>query len=238
MEKTISIDTQNGKIPVYIAKKKGIKNINLYVKPLDGRVSVTAPHNSDTERIRAFVESKSAWIEKQLRKAAEYEKIKENRLTYESGERIRIFGREYVVERKESQRPNIRTEGDRLIYGMPENIESEKKQEYFEKWQAERLKAEAKERIAYWEARTGLKCSGWAVGRMHKRWGSCNVKTKKIRLSIMLTFESPDFLDYVIVHELAHLVSKYHDNKFYDMVERFIPGAKAEFAKGPRRPKR
>ncbi|MDR2091293.1 MAG: M48 family metallopeptidase [Clostridiales bacterium] len=99
----------------------------------------------------------------------------------------------------------------------------EKRRIFFEKFLISTLKKELSGRIPLWENRTGLKCSAWSVTRMKSRWGSCSLKTKKIRFSLLLAEKPLECLDYVVVHELTHLLTRYHDKKFYGYLKGFFP---------------
>ncbi|RUO43990.1 M48 family peptidase [Aliidiomarina taiwanensis] len=85
--------------------------------------------------------------------------------------------------------------------------------------------------IAYWQTQLGVVCTGWRVRKMKTRWGSCNIKTGRINLNLVLGALDDALLEYVVVHELVHLHERYHNKRFYTWVEKMLPDWREREAK-------
>ncbi|MDR3263466.1 MAG: M48 family metallopeptidase [Clostridiales bacterium] len=219
----VYIKSSDGMLGIEVARKKGIKNINLSVKPPDGRTVVSAPLKAGEREITKFLESKAEWIVAHRNKIILKAKNAPPEPRYLSGEEINIFGKKYILEVEAAEKFGMSYIDGRAVMKAPPDGTAEQRQACAVKSFKALLTREAGKKIAYWEEKTQLKCSSWSVVRMKSRWGSCNVKTKKIRLSLMLVHKPPECLDYVIVHELTHFVTRYHDAEFYSHMEKFYP---------------
>jgi len=153
-----------------------VKNVNLYIKPPDGQVLVTAPGYVNIAHIRRFIESKEEWI---LRNQ---EKIR------------RIYAEK---------------EAD-----IQEDISKEQKKE---------LEKQILDYAKKWEPVLGVHANGWTLRKMKTRWGSCTIDTGKIRINTRLVWYPPECLEYVVVHELCHLLEAGHNQRFWAYVERCLP---------------
>lgn len=87
----------------------------------------------------------------------------------------------------------------------------------------ERLEQRVPELLEYWQARLGVKCTGWRTRKMKSRWGSCNISTRRINLNLVLGALDDLLLEYVVVHELVHLHERYHNKRFYAWLEQMLP---------------
>ena len=160
-------------IPVTIEYRR-VKNINLYLKPPEGQVLVTAPRQVPVSRIRTFVEEKERWIRK-----------------HQERMRAAAVNREAEPELTRAQR----------------KVLQEKVEFYAKKW----------------EPRMGVHASGWTLRKMKTRWGSCTVGTGRIRINTRLYYFPDEILEYIVVHELCHLIEPSHDKRFQAYMTRFLP---------------
>ena len=202
--------------------KKAIKNMHLYVKPPDGHVEVSAPANLSNESIEIFIRTKIGWIKRQQEKFEQ--QPRQTAREYVSGEALYVWGRQYYLLVNYSNRGNsLELDGDKAILTVREESTAEQRGHFVNEWYREILKAEIERVLPKWEEITGLHPDGWQTKNMTTRWGTCNVKTHKIWLNLQLAKKTPECLDYVILHELTHLMEKNHNNNFVAHMDRFMP---------------
>lgn len=113
--------------------------------------------------------------------------------------------------------------GDTLYLFLRADASTEEKEKLIQTWKKESLRKEVARRLPVWEKKTGLYCSCWQIRDMKTRWGTCNVKTRKIWLSLQLTNLGPECLEYVILHELAHLYEPSHNARFKAYLDSQMP---------------
>lgn len=202
--------------------KKAIKNMHLYVKPPDGHVEVSAPANLSNESIKIFVRTKIGWIKRQREKFEQ--QPRQTAREYVSGEALYVWGRQYYLLVNYSSRGNsLVLDGDRAILTVREESTAEQRGHFINEWYREILKVEIERVLPKWEQITGLYPDGWQTKNMTTRWGTCNVKMRKIWLNLQLAKKTPECLEYVIVHELMHLVEKSHNEKFVALMDKYLP---------------
>jgi len=207
-------------IPVDVQKKK-MKNMHLYVLPPDGRVRVTAPKGLTQSQIAAFVQSKLDWISKQRdRIAAQPLPVPQH---YETGETIYVWGRPYLLQVESSKRNALTLRGDRAILSVREKSTAKQREAYVREWYRSQLKAEISKYLPKWEEATGLCPASWQIKAMKTRWGTCNPLSKKIWLSLSLSKKPPACLEYILLHELAHLKIQNHGAEFKAFLDSHMP---------------
>ena len=202
--------------------KKAIKNMHLYVKPPDGHVEVSAPIRLNDESIELFIRTKIGWIRRQQEK---FEKQpRQTAREYMSGEALYVWGRPYDLLVSYSNKGNsLVLNGEKAILTVRESSTTEQREKYVNEWYRGILKEEIARVLPKWERITGLHPTGWQIKNMTTRWGTCNVKTRKIWLNLQLAKKTPECLEYVIVHELMHLIEKSHNGKFVALMDRYLP---------------
>lgn len=202
--------------------KKAIKNMHLYVKPPDGHVEVSAPVNLSDESIELFVRTKIEWVRRQQEKFDK--QLRQTAREYVSGEALYVWGRQYYLLVDYSNKGNsLFLDGDKAILTARESSTIEQREKYVNEWYRGILKAEIERVLPKWERITGLHPDGWQTKNMTTRWGTCNVKTRKIWFNLQLAKKTPECLEYVMVHELMHLIEKSHNEKFVALMNRYLP---------------
>ncbi len=202
--------------------KKSIKNMHLYVKPPEGRVEVSAPIHLSDESIELFVRTKIGWIRRQQEKFEKQPRQTERE--YVSGEAFYVWGRQYYLLVNYSNKGNsLILDGDKAILTVREGSTVEQRERYINEWYRGMLKAEVEQLLPKWSEITGLCPDSWQTKNMTTRWGTCNVKTKKIWLNLQLAKKPIDCLEYVILHELAHLKVKNHNEQFVAIMDQYMP---------------
>ena len=208
-------------IPVEVVKKK-IKNMHLYVYPPDGKVRVSAPETVSDDSIAMFVRSRLGWIRKQREVFAQQPRQSERQ--YVSGETLYVWGKQYFLQVEYSYKGNsLCLSGDHAILTVRKESTAKQRETYINEWYRSRLKAEVERLLPKWEEITGLYCSSWQSKYMTTRWGTCNTATKKIWLNLQLAKKPPECLEYVILHELAHLKVKNHGPDFKKILDQYMP---------------
>ena len=201
--------------------KKNVKNMLLYVKPPDGKVTISAPFSTSRESIEYFVHTKKKWIKKQIEKFENQVRQKEQK--YISGEILYLWGKKYTLQVNYSAKKSIVISGKNIILTIKKENTTAQKEKYVREWYRELLKEEITKRLPGWEKKTGLIAESWQVKYMTSRWGSCKPKKRNICLSILLTKKKPEYLDYVILHELLHFLERGHNDRFYSLLEKYMP---------------
>ena len=210
-------------IPVEIVRKD-IKNLHLGVYPPEGRVRVAAPLRLDDDAVRMAVISRLPWIR---RKQAEFEgQDRQSRREFVTGESHYFEGRRYRLDVVESDgRPGIRLRGNAWIEMRVRPATSRDAREaLLYRWYRDRLRARIPEMVAKWEPRVGVTVAEWRIRRMKTKWGTCNGEAGRIWLNSELAKKPVSCLEYVVVHEMAHLIERGHNDRFRAILDRVMPG--------------
>lgn len=212
---------QLGDIAVDVVRKD-IKNVHLSVYPPAGKVRIAAPERMSLETIRVFAISKLAWIRQQQRKLQEQER--ETLREYLDRESHYVWGKRYLLKIVEANAaPAIDLTHSRLISRVRPGTGELKKRATVEDWYREQLKRAVPPLIAKWEPRLGMKVARVFVQRMKTKWGSCNARRKSIRLNSDLAKKPRECLEYIVVHEMIHLLERQHNDNFFALMNEYLP---------------
>ena len=208
-------------IPVEVIRKN-IKNMHLSVLPPDGRVRVSAPTQLTDEAITMFVRTKLGWIKKQQEKFQQQPRQSERQ--YVSGETLYVWGKQYFLQVEYSYKGNaLILSGDKAILTVRKESSPKQRGSFVNEWYRSLLKQEVAKYLPKWEKTTGLYCSSWQSKYMTTKWGTCNPTSKKIWLNIQLAKKPIECLEYVILHELAHLKVHNHGPEFTAILDQYMP---------------
>ena len=214
-------EIQFGNIAVDVVRKD-IKNVHLSVHPPTGRVTIAAPSRMSLDTVRVFAISKLGWIRKQQKKLLEQER--ETPREYLNRESHYVWGERYLMEFIEGDfPPSVELSHRRMIFRARPGCNQTKKQEILEAWYREQLKVAVPPLIAKWERLMGVKVERFFVQRMKTRWGSCNPRAHSIRLNTDLAKKPRECLEYILVHEMVHLLEPKHNSRFVAFMDQFIP---------------
>lgn len=207
--------------------KKNIKNVHLSVHPPAGRVRLAAPENMDEEAIRLFAISKLSWIKKQRKEfdTQERQSVRE----FLSGESHYFMGTRYllnVIKSSEKQRVELRNKKYMDLY-VRQGHTKEKRERIVSQWYREELKRLIPEYIEKWEDTIGVTVNEWGVKLMKTKWGTCNEQDKRIWINLELAKKNPRCLEYIIVHEMVHLLERHHNDRFKAYMDEFLPNWKS-----------
>ena len=208
---------------------KDIKNVHLSVYPPNGRVRIAAPARMSLDTIRVFAISKLSWIKQQQKKLREQER--ETPRVYLNRESHYLWGKRYLLTVQEKDRaPSIELRHRRILLSVRPGASVERNQELFEVWHREQLKNAVLPLLAKWQPLMGVTVSRVFVQRMKTKWGSCNPTARHIRLNTELAKKPQECLEYIVVHEMAHLIEPTHTQRFIALMDRFMP--KWQFYRG------
>ncbi len=209
-------------LPIQIVRK-AIKNLHLGVYPPDGRVRVAAPLAVTDRAVRLAVTGKLGWIKRQQ---ARFEtQPRQSKREMVTGETHYFLGRRYrlgVVLHDAPARVVIRNRSFidlhvRLGYG------SESRARLMQGWYRQQLKALIPPLLQKWEKALGVQAADWAIKKMKTKWGTCNAAARRIWLNLELAKKPIQCLEYVLVHELVHLLERHHNDRFISIMNRYLP---------------
>lgn len=203
--------------------RKDIKNLHLAVYPPGGRVRVAAPLRVDDEAVRLFAISKLGWIKRQQAKFNGQER--QSAREYVSGESHYFQGNRYllnVVYQDGPPRVSVRnkTTIDLIVRTGSDTAQRER---VLLDWYRGQLKQVLPTLIAHWEAVVGVQVAEWGVKRMKTKWGTCNIGARRIWLNLELAKKPVYCLEYVILHEMVHLLERRHNARFMAYMSRYMP---------------
>ena len=203
--------------------RKNIKNLYLKVHPPDGLVRIVCPQKLDDLSIEEFVKAKIDWIEQ---KQAKFKAQSSNSpRQYIAGESCYFKGDRYLLNVIYHQAaPKVVIEQTKLNLYVRYGSIREQREQALTNWYRQQLKAELPGLIVKWEGIIGVELNDWGVKKMKTRWGTCNTQAKRIWLNLELITKPQHCLEYVIVHELVHLLERQHNDRFWNYLTLFMPG--------------
>ena len=210
-----------GDIPVEVVFKD-IKNIHLSVYPPNGRVRISAPSKMNLDSLRVYAISKLGWIRQQQQKLREQER--ETPREYIDRESHYLWGKRYLLYVIENDGPpSVEVMHSRLLLRVRKNTNDEKRQAIVAQWYRDQVRAAVPSLIAKWGPRLGVSVEKIFVQQMKTRWGSCNPRAKTIRLNTHLAKKPKECLEFIVVHEIAHLLEPTHNARFVTLMDRYMP---------------
>ena len=209
-------------IPVEVVRKN-IKNLHLAVYPPDGRVRVAAPLHLNQDAVRLAIISRIGWIRK--KQDAFRNQARQSRREMVTGESHYFQGRRYRLKVVEINRPPTvkLSNNSTMELRIRPGSDRAKREAVLYEWYRKKLKEQIPAVITEWEPRIGVKIADWGVRKMKTRWGSCNRKAGRIWLNLELAKKSPSCLEYVVVHEMLHLVERHHNDRFKELISDLLP---------------
>lgn len=201
---------------------KDIKNIHLSVYPPDGAVRIAAPLRMKLDTIRVFAISKLGWIKQQQKKLREQER--ESEREHIERESHYVWGKRYLLTVKEvDAAPTIELKHSRMILKVRPGASDVTRQVVVAQWYRDQIKATMLVLIEKWAPQMGVQVNRIFVQKMKTKWGSCNPTTRSIRLNTDLAKKPAQCLEYVVVHELAHLLERHHNERFIALMDTHLP---------------
>ncbi len=203
--------------------RKDIKHLHLAVYPPYGRIRVAVPLHVNDEAVRLAVISKLGWIKRQQEKFKKQER--QTPRLYVSGETHFFQGRRYrlhVIEKDAPGQVKIR-DGQWIDLYVRPGSSVEQRRHIITEWYRSTLRQMIPPLIEKWEAEMRVKVVEWGIKQMKTRWGTCNREAGRIWLNLELAKKSPRCLEYIVVHEMVHLLERLHNDRFRSLMSRFLP---------------
>jgi predicted metal-dependent hydrolase len=202
--------------------RKAVKNVHLSVHPPAGRVTLVAPTGTRLEVARAYAISKLGWIRDQQAKLLA--QARETPRQFIERESHYLWGRRYLLSVVEKDaKPVVKLDHRRITLTVRPGSTLVKREEVIEEWHRELLHQAVPALIEKWGAKLGVKVSGYFLQRMKTKWGGCNHRAGNLRLNTELVKKPKDLLEYVVVHEMLHLVEPTHSERFVELLEQHYP---------------
>jgi predicted metal-dependent hydrolase len=211
-----------GNIAVDVVRKD-IKNLHLAVYPPNGRVRVAAPLRINDEAVRLLVINRMPWIKRQQKKFDGQER--QTQREFVSGESHYFKGQRYLLNVIYHDAPPsviVRNKTHIDLYARTGSNQA-KREAVFTEWYREQLKAEIPALIAKWEKIIGIQVKTWGIKKMKTKWGTCNIAQKRIWLNLELAKKPTHSLEYIIAHEMTHLLERHHNERFRAYLDTFLP---------------
>lgn len=201
---------------------KNIKNVHLSVYPPVGKIKVSAPKSMELETIRVFVISKLNWIKQQQKKLREQQR--EGPRDYIERESHYFNGKRYQLRVIESDtRPKVELSHKYLSLHIRPGMSKVRREEILNEWYRTQLKNMIPLLIKKYESLMKVEVSDYGVKRMKTKWGTCNPTAKRIWVNLELAKKPPECLEYIVVHEMTHLLEPTHNNRFVALMDMFLP---------------
>lgn len=209
-------------IPIEVVRKP-IKHLHLGVYPPAGRVRVAAPNRLTEDSVRLAVVTRLGWIKRQ--RSRFQSQARQSAREMVAGEAHYFQGRRYrlaVIERP--GRGDVRIAKNGIMeLAAPSGSSTEVRRGILDQWYRAHLRERVPEIIAAWEPRVGVEVDEWRLKRMKTRWGTCNTKARRIWLNVELAKKPPSCLDFIVVHEMVHLIERNHSDRFHDIMDTAMP---------------
>ena len=209
-------------IPVQVVRKD-IKNLHLSVYPPDGHVRVAVPSQMTDDNIRFAIISRLSWIKKQ--QVSFQAQPRQSKREMVTGESHYVFGRRYrleVMERWGRHEVTIKNNSTLQLFVNP-GTSTQNRTLVLNQWYRDQLKERIPGLLKHWQSVIGEQVLDWGIKRMKTRWGSCNIAQRRIWLSLELAKKSVECLQYVLVHELVHLLERHHNERFKAYMDKYLP---------------
>jgi hypothetical protein len=201
---------------------KDIKNVHLSVYPPTGSVRISAPTRMSLDTIRVFAISKLGWIKQQQKKLQDQER--ETPREYLDRESHYVWGKRYLLSVIEADgRPSVELKHSRMVLRIRLGADAIQKQEVLEGWYRKELKTAIPPLIAKWEPLMRVNVKRFYVQRMRTKWGSCSHAQGTIRLNTDLAKKPRECLEYIVVHEMVHLLEPTHNSRFVALMDQLMP---------------
>ncbi len=201
---------------------KAVKNVHLSVHPPDGRVTLVAPSETRLEVARAYAISRLGWIREQQQRFAG--QAREEPRRFVERESHYLWGRRRLLKIVERDaKPGVVLDHKRITLFVRPGSDRQKKAEVIHAWHKALLHGVVPDLIVKWEPKLGVRVNGYFLQRMKTKWGSCNHEAGHIRLNTELVKKPKDLLEYVVVHEMAHLIEPTHSDRFLALLDRNYP---------------
>lgn len=211
-------------ITIHITQKR-MRNLLIKICSPDATVKISAPFRISQKDIKNFAISKIDWIKKHQLKIRSQKRIPEPKFI--SGEEHNFFEKTYKLNVIEQQKkPSALINSDKIILYIKKDFTLAQKRKILDDFYRKNLKEIIPNYIKKWEEKMNLRVAKFGIKKMKTRWGTCNIRDKKIWISLELAKKPLACLEYIIVHEMVHLLERKHNKKFFSHMDKFLPNWK------------
>ena len=203
--------------------RKNIKNIHLAVYPPTGRVRIAVPIGTSDDAIRLFTLTKFGWIKRHQLHFNQQERIPTRE--YRQRESHYFLGQRYLLNIVDTARPSsviVKSKRTLELHIQP-GTTTEKKHQVLTEWYRKQLKLLIPPLVKKWERALNVTVSEVRIKQMKTQWGTCNIQAKRIWLNLELAKKPEQCLEYILVHEMVHLLERHHNQKFVLLMNRYLP---------------
>ena len=209
-------------LQIRVLKKRNLKNLYIRVNPPEGDVTVSAPMGFPDEEIQLFVLKKLPEITKVRNKMNV--QPRQSKREYVSGESCYLWGKPYRLQIVPGgKKYSIEKTPNKIIMTLPEGTTTASREQALTEWYRVELKRVLETVFNDCRKKTGIDANEAKIKKMKTRWGTCNVESRRIWINLQLAKKPPECLEYVVIHELVHLLEKNHTNRFNALVEKYCP---------------
>ena len=208
-------------LDIALTRKSALKNLYIRITPPDGSVTASAPLSMSIDEVKSFVIRKMPEILEARRKFQA--QPRQTKREYVSGETCYLWGNPLMLRVIYGGKSKVEVFREVIAMHVPEGASITKRKSVLTEWYRHELKSVLPDVIDNCCRRVGVNITGWNVRNMRTRWGSCNITARRILLNLQLIKKPYRCLEYVVIHELVHLLEKNHTHRFRSLVERYCP---------------
>jgi predicted metal-dependent hydrolase len=202
--------------------RKAIKNLHLGVYPPNGRVRVAVPLRVNDDDVRLALVGKLGWIKRQRVKFEAQPRQSKREMV--SGESHYFLGRRYRLSViPHAGAPKVLTRKKLIELCVRQGTNARQRERVLRRWYRQQLKEMIPPLVEKWQEVLGVQIVEWGVKKMKTRWGTCNPDARRIWLNLEFAKKPSPCLEYILVHELTHLVERHHNDRFIALMNRHLP---------------
>lgn len=200
---------------------KDIKNVHLSVHPPDGRVTVSAPQHIDLDTVKVYAATKLPWIKKERNKILKQDRQPDK--SFVTRESHYLFGKRYLLKINIANPPKVILHHSNIEIQVPEHYNGAKKQALLYRFYRRELRTELTKLVSEYAEKMGIETPQFGIRKMKTKWGSCAIERKYLWFNIELAKKPHECIEYIVVHEMAHLLERSHNKNFTAIVNRYFP---------------
>lgn len=203
--------------------RRAIKNIHLSVLPPCGKVRLSIPNDTSEQKIRLAIVNKLAWIKKQQADFAGQERQSIREMV--NGECHYLWGKKYRLKLVEAKgRYSVTAKGNgNLVLAVAENTSTDNKLKLLNRFYRDEMQRALEKLLPQWEKKLGVNADYLNIKKMKTKWGSCNIQAKRIWLNLELAKKPPECMEFILAHELVHLLERHHNDRFRSLMDKHMP---------------
>ncbi len=200
---------------------KPIKNLHLSVHPPFGKVTVSSPDFYDLEKVKIYLATKLSWIKREQKKIASQDR--ESEKLYITKESHQYFGKRYLLEVIEADKAKVVLQHNKIILYSVKDATAEEKQKILYNFYRKELRVKISALVMEHSAKMDVPCPTFKIQKMKTKWGSCAAESNRLLFNIELAKKPIDCIEYIVIHELVHLLERKHNKNFIILMDRFLP---------------